>query len=140
MRALIVDDSPTARALARVALEEAADSLGLTLDVDEADGGVEALRMLATSSIEVLIVDLHMPDVHGLEVLNFWRRRLNQAVGAPLGIAVVVSTEVSDRDRQKAAELGASAFVPKPVSGPAFSAALSALLDTPPAGDGGGTP
>ncbi len=121
MRALIVDDSPTARAQARVALDEAASALGLFLDVDEADGGVEALRILATTDIEVLIVDLHMPDVHGLEVLSFWRRR------HPSGtrLAVVVSTQVSDRDRAKALEHGAVSFVDKPVSAAGISAALS---------------
>ena len=69
MHALIVDDSPTARTLARIALDEAATAAGVDFDVDEADGGIEALRVLASSDVDLLIVDLHMPGIHGLEVL-----------------------------------------------------------------------
>lgn len=121
MRALIVDDSPTARAQARLALDDAAVALGLQVDVEEAEGGVEALRILATSDVDVLIVDLHMPDVHGLEVLSFWKRR--PLDGARM--AVVVSTQVSERDRSKALEHGAVAFVDKPVSVGAITSALN---------------
>ena len=124
MRALIVDDSPTARAQARVALEEATLQLGIVLDVDEAGGGVEALRVLACEDVAVLIVDLHMPDVHGLEVLAFWRGRVRNDLAH---CAVVVSTEVSSRDREKALERGAVGFVDKPVSAAALVAALGSL-------------
>jgi CheY-like chemotaxis protein len=123
MLALIVDDSPTARAQARIALDDAASALGLVLDVEEANGGVEALRILATSEVDVLLVDLHMPDVHGLDVLSFWHRR--RPPGARL--AVVVSTQVSDRDRGKALENGAVSFIDKPVSVAAITSALSSL-------------
>ncbi len=124
MRALIVDDSPTARAQARVALEEASSALGLDVDVDEAAGGVEALRVLTSADIDLLIVDLHMPDVHGLEVLSFWRGRVKgRAAGAVC--AIVVSTEVSARDREKALEHGAVSFCDKPLSGGALTGALS---------------
>lgn len=124
MRALIVDDSPTARAQARVALEEASTTLGLDIDVDEASGGVEALRVLTSEDVDVLIVDLHMPDVHGLEVLSFWRGRV-KGRDADAVCAVVVSTEVSARDREKALEHGAVSFCDKPLSGGALAGALS---------------
>ena len=55
MRALIVDDSPTARAQARIALEEATTNLGLAVEVEEAAGGVEALRVLTSADVDVLI-------------------------------------------------------------------------------------
>lgn len=123
MRALIVDDSQAARALARAALEDAGDSLGLPLEVDEASGGVEALRLLATVGFDVVVVDLHMPDVHGLEVLNFWRKRHGEG-----GVAILMTTDVSPRDREKATDLGVGAFVSKPVTAPALAAALAPLL------------
>lgn len=127
MRALIVDDSPTARAQARVALEEASDALGLDVDVDEAAGGVEALRVLTSADVDLLIVDLHMPDVHGLEVLSFWRGRVKARTLESAVCAVVVSTEVSARDREKALEHGAVSFCDKPLSGDALAGALSSL-------------
>jgi len=120
MRALIVDDSPSARAQARAALDEAVASLDV--DVLEADGGVEALRVLASGDIDMLLVDLHMPGVHGLEVLNFWHKR-----GAPsaMRMAIVISTALSERDRSKATELGARAFVEKPVTPETLARAMA---------------
>lgn len=121
MRALIVDDSPTARAQARSALEDAQATLGLTLEVEEAGNGVEALRALASDVVDVLIVDLHMPDMTGLEVLAFWKKR---GVGTR---AVVVSTDLSSRDREKALESGAWRFLEKPVTGDVLAEALQGL-------------
>jgi CheY-like chemotaxis protein len=123
MHALIVDDSPTARTLARIALDEAATAAGVDFDVDEADGGIEALRVLASSDVDLLIVDLHMPGIHGLEVLAFWHRRGGRAFRQ----AIVVSTQVSGRDREKALELGTVHFVEKPVSSAAIAAVLASV-------------
>jgi len=125
MRALIVDDSPTARAQARSALEDAQEKLGLDFSMEEAGNGVEALRALASDVIDLLIVDLHMPDMTGLEVLAFWRKR---AAGWEGGTrALVVSTDVSSRDREKALENGAWRFLEKPVSVDAMAEALEGM-------------
>jgi CheY-like chemotaxis protein len=121
MRVLIVDDSPTARAQARAALEDAQPRLGLPMSIDEAGSGVEALRALASDVVDVLFVDLHMPDMTGLEVLAFWRAR-----GAGKR-AVVVSTDVSSRDREKALESGAWRFLEKPVTVDDVAEALAGL-------------
>jgi CheY-like chemotaxis protein len=122
MRVLIVDDSPTARAQARFALEEAQHTLADDLDVTEADGGVDALRQLATADVDLLLVDLHMPEINGLELLAFWKTRA--VAGAR---AVVMSTAVSVADREKAQAHGAVAFCEKPVSSEALVTALSTL-------------
>lgn len=121
MRALIVDDSPTARAQARSALEDAMATMGVAWDVDEAGSGVEALRVLASADVDVLIVDLHMPDMTGLEVLAFWKGRPNGRR------ALVVSTDVSSRDREKALDGGAHKFLEKPVTAEALAEALAGL-------------
>ncbi len=121
MRALIVDDSPTARAQACAALEDAQERLGLAFEVEEAGNGVEALRALASEVVDLLIVDLHMPDMTGLEVLAFWRTR---GTGKR---AVVVSTDVSSRDKDKALESGAWRFLEKPVTVDALAEALEGL-------------
>lgn len=121
LQALIVDDSPAARAIARSALEEAAAALGLAIDVEEAGSGVEALRLLAAGPQAVVLVDLHMPDMTGLEVLSFWRQRGGGQR------AFIVSTDVSDRDRAKARELGAHGFLEKPVTVAVLTEALRGL-------------
>jgi two-component system chemotaxis response regulator CheY len=121
MRVLIVDDSATARAQARFAVEEAGLG-GRALVVAEADDGVDALRQLAGDDVDLLVVDLHMPTLSGLELLAFWRQRARADARA-----VVVSTDVSPHDRAKAAAHGRVAFCEKPVSPEALRAALAAL-------------
>jgi two-component system, chemotaxis family, chemotaxis protein CheY len=111
MRVLIVDDSSAARAQARAAVGAAADGIGVEeLSITEANSGVAALRELATSTFELLVVDLHMPDVHGLDVLHFWQRSPSAT-----GKAVMVSTAVASGDAERVAR-GGAAFLEKPLT------------------------
>jgi CheY-like chemotaxis protein len=130
MRALIVDDSPSAREQARSALEDAMEALGLSFPVVVAQNGVEALKVLASHDVTLLVVDLHMPDITGLEVLSFWSKRPSSQQRR----ALVVTTEVSPRDREKILGAGAHAFLEKPVSSEAMREALAGLVPE------GGTP
>ena len=114
MRALVVDDSNAARETAKVALEDAMEELGLDFPIDVANGGVEALKILAQQTITVLIVDLHMPDIHGLEVLSFWKERGGE------GLALIATTRLSDLDRDKAMAVGALASLEKPITSEAL--------------------
>jgi two-component system chemotaxis response regulator CheY len=119
MRALIVDDSLVARQTALAALEEAFHQLGIDLHIETASSGAEGLKHLASGDIGILVVDLHMPDLHGLEVLRFWAGKHPEGARA-----MVVSTQVSERDKTAAKETGAHAFLEKPVSRQAFCDAL----------------
>ncbi len=105
------------------------EALGLSFPVDVAESGVEALRILAGTEVTVLVLDLHMPDIHGLDVLSFWTQRGGGGKdgGKPAGRAVIVSTEVSPRDREKAMQSGAWGFVEKPVSSQALQQVLEGL-------------
>ena len=67
--ALIVDDSSAVRAFVRASLEDAGFAR-----VEEAETGFEALRLLASNTFDVVIVDVNMPDINGLELLAFMRR------------------------------------------------------------------
>lgn len=127
MRVLIVDDSPACRAQARHAVEVAQASISRVpgdVEVAEADGGVQALRELASTPVDLLVVDLNMPMVNGLELLSFWGRRATSG-----SRAVVVSTDVSPVDRERARAFGAVAFCDKPVSPEALVAALASIPD-----------
>jgi CheY-like chemotaxis protein len=113
MRALIVDDSAAARAQARSALDQVLAGHGALLSIDEASGGVEAMHVLTSAEIDLLIVDLHMPGIHGLDVLSFWSRRLGHRDGR----AVIMSTQVSTTDRERALQHhGVAGFIEKPVT------------------------
>ena len=103
---LIVEDSPTMRALLTTALED----LGMPVKVTEAESGFEALRSLPRESFDLIVTDINMPDINGLELVSFVRG--NAAYSAiPL---IIVSTEGSERDRDKGVGLGADAYLVKP--------------------------
>ena len=105
-RVLIVEDSATMRSLLASSLED----LGGELEVCEAASGFEALRILPRDDFDLIVTDINMPDINGLELVSFVKS--NAAYRAiPL---VIISTEGSERDRAKGLELGADAYLVKP--------------------------
>ena len=103
---LIVEDSPTMRSLLTSALED----LDLPVKVTEAESGFEALRQLPRANYDLIVTDINMPDINGLELVSFVKS--NQAYcSIPL---IIISTESSDRDREKGLSLGADAYLVKP--------------------------
>jgi len=122
---LIADDSATARAQARYALDAARAPVVVRDDepvVVEADGGVEALRQIVSGAVDLLTSELHMPRVHGLDVLSFRRTRMG-----PTGRAVVVTIGMSAVARARATADGAVAFCDKPLSPEGLVAALASM-------------
>ena len=105
-RVLVVEDSQTMREWIGAALEEGA----LPLKVDLATSGFEALRLLPRQTYDLVITDINMPDIHGLELISFIRRDPRHA-GLPL---VIVSTESGEEDRRRGLALGANAYLVKP--------------------------
>jgi len=130
MRALIVDDSPAAQSIARFALDDALAQLDILLDIISVSGGIAALREIAKGDIGLLLCDLHMPDIHGLEVLQFWKKNKPKE-----GLAFIVTTQVSIRDREKAEALGASGFLAKPLTGMGLATSLKKFRVEKPRGD-----
>jgi two-component system chemotaxis response regulator CheY len=103
---LIVEDSPTMRSLVVSALEE----LGFPVTITEAASGFEALRQLPRVEYDLIVTDVNMPDINGLELVAFVKR--NPAwQDIPL---LIISTEGSERDRVKGLALGADAYLVKP--------------------------
>ena len=103
---LVVEDSSTMRSLIASTLEE----LGVALKITEASSGFEALRVLPRGSYDLIVTDINMPDINGLELVSFVKG--NEAYcSIPL---IIISTEGSDRDREKGLSLGADAYLVKP--------------------------
>ncbi len=102
LRVLVVDDERPIRRFLR-------SSLASTYLVFEAENGEEALRMVSTNRPDVMILDLGLPDVDGLEVT----RRLREWTEMPI---IVIS--VRDREEEKVAALdaGADDYLTKPFS------------------------
>lgn len=105
-RILIVEDSATMRSLLASSLEE----LEVPVKIVEAESGFEALRFLPRDDFDLIVTDINMPDINGLELVSFIRKNEKYAQ-IPL---VIVSTEGSERDRDKGLGLGADAYMVKP--------------------------
>ena len=105
-RILIVEDSATMRSLLASSLED----LEQPTKVVEAESGFEALRFLPREDFDLVVTDTNMPDINGLELVSFIKNNEKYA-SIPL---VIVSTEGSERDREKGLELGADAYLVKP--------------------------
>jgi len=104
-RVLVVEDSTTMRSLITTMVEEIP---GFT--VIAVGNGFEALKTLPQQPIDLIITDINMPDINGLEIVHFVKNHPNYRT-IPL---VIVSTEQSEEDIRKGLSLGASAYVTKP--------------------------
>lgn len=102
---LIVEDSTTTRSLIRAVIEEIGD-----FETAEAASGFEALKMLPLQEYDLIITDINMPDINGLELISFVR---NNPRYKHLPI-IIVSTERSEEDKKRGMALGATAYVTKP--------------------------
>jgi two-component system chemotaxis response regulator CheY len=117
-RVLIIDDSSATRAYVRAALEEMAE-----MQVSEASSGFDALRILPRERFDLLVVDINMPNINGLELISFIRRSETHR-DTPL---LIISTEASERDRSRAMTLGANGYLAKPFTADALAAAVRDL-------------
>jgi two-component system chemotaxis response regulator CheY len=124
-RILVVEDSPAMRAFIRAALEQAPipPSSG-DVEVVEATSGFDALRLLPRGPYDLVITDINMPDINGLEVIKFVRESEHLKTVA----VMIISTQSSERDRQRGLALGADGFLAKPFSPEALRHAVASSL------------
>jgi two-component system chemotaxis response regulator CheY len=102
---LIVDDSATIRKMVRASLRP----LG-SAEFVEASSGLEAIEQIALGAIALMILDLNMPDLHGLDVLKFVRKH-QASRDIPV---VVLTTRGDDFSRETALAAGATHYLTKP--------------------------
>jgi two-component system chemotaxis response regulator CheY len=105
-RILIVEDSATMRSLLASTLED----LGIPVKITSVESGFEALKILPREQFDLVVTDINMPDINGLELVSFVKNN-ERYRSIPL---VIVSTESSERDRDKGMGLGADAYLFKP--------------------------
>jgi two-component system KDP operon response regulator KdpE len=111
--ALIIDDEVQIRRLLRVVLE------GENYQVHEAETGQQGLKEIATRKPGVILLDLGLPDLEGLEVL----KRLREWSEAPV---IVLTVRDDVREKVSALDSGADDYVTKPFSTPELLARLRA--------------
>ena len=116
---LVVDDSSTTRSLISSHLSEVGD-----FDILEAATGFEALKVLPSAKIELIITDINMPDINGLELISFLRENANYR-DIP---TIIISTEDSEEDRKRGMELGAEEYLVKPFTVQQLQEAVEKVL------------
>lgn len=117
---LIVEDSTTTRSLIRAVIEELGD-----FDIVEAPTGFDALKLLPTQDFDLVVTDINMPDINGLELINFVRSNQRYS-NIPL---IIVTTERSEEDKKRGMALGATAYVTKPFKSPELQDIVRKVLN-----------
>ena len=116
---LIVDDSATIRKMVRSSLRQLADA-----EFVEAGNGLEAIEQIALGAVSLIILDLNMPDMHGVDVLKFLRRHQGWS-DVPV---VVLTTRGDETSRETAIAAGASEYMTKPFAPQVLLEAARSLL------------
>lgn len=119
---LIVDDSPTMRRMVAAALAPLAETRFI-----EAGTGLQAIEMLAVEPVQMILLDLSMPDMHGIEVLQFLRAHA-QYRQLPV---IVLTTRGDAITRDTAVSAGASLYMTKPFAPAALLEAVTRVLGSP---------
>lgn len=115
---LTVDDSPSIRQMIKVVLEPAGHS------VVEAGDGAQGLAKAQSSKLDLVITDLNMPVMNGLELIRALRK-LPSLVGIPI---VFLTTESNDGVKQEAKSAGATGWITKPFKPEQLLAVVSKLV------------
>ena len=114
-RILTVDDDPQIRRVMRVTLT------GQSYEVDDAKSGEEALEKLREARFDLVLLDMNMPGMTGLETCR--------AIRAQSEIAIIMLTvRDSEEDKVEALDAGADDYVTKPYNAPELLARIRAAL------------
>lgn len=119
MKILVVDDSATVRAMLRRALQDLS-----TVEVAEATNGLEALTEIARHRFDLVILDVNMPAMNGLDVLEAIR---SSPAHTALPV-VVLTSERSDTVVRRLVELGLTDYLSKPLSYSSLAERLATII------------
>jgi two-component system, chemotaxis family, chemotaxis protein CheY len=117
---LVVDDSKVMRDMVVACLRGISDAR-----FTQAASGLEAIERLSLGRFDLVVLDLNMPDISGIEVLEFVRAQDNLK-SLPI---VVVTTRGDEASRASALAAGATLFMTKPFTPEAIVSEAQRLLD-----------
>ena len=103
-KVLTVDDSATIRQALNVALA------GAGYEVVEATDGIDALRKLAVDKVDMVVTDLNMPNMNGVDLI----REIRNRPGNRFTPIVMLTTESEHKKKQEGKAAGASGWIVKP--------------------------
>jgi len=118
---LVVDDSKVMRDMVIACLRPVPDAA-----FTQATTGLEAIERMSLARFDLMVLDLNMPDIGGIEVLEFVRAQ-DQLRGLPI---IVVTTRGDEASRQRALDAGATRFMTKPFTPEGLLTEVRALLAT----------
>jgi two-component system, chemotaxis family, chemotaxis protein CheY len=121
---LVVDDSKVMRDMIVACLRPEPD-----LTYGHAASGLEAIEKLSLKHFDLLVLDLNMPDIGGIEVLEFVRGQ-DRLQRLPI---IIVTTRGDEASRARALGAGANRFMTKPFAPEALLGEVRALLADAPA-------
>jgi two-component system chemotaxis response regulator CheY len=116
---LIIEDSPTMRQLIRFALNRIPGA-----EVIEASDGVDGLKKLSSSKVDLILTDINMPIMDGLKLVNLVRSN-DSYKDIPI---VIITTEGAQEDKERAMALGADAYITKPIQATSLLSTVKELL------------
>jgi two-component system chemotaxis response regulator CheY len=116
---LVVDDSKVMRDMIVACLRAIAGTSFV-----HASSGLEAIERLSLSPFDLMVLDLNMPDIGGIEVLEFVRK---QDTLRELPV-LIVTTRGDDQSRERMLQAGANAFLAKPFTPDSIIAEVRAIL------------
>lgn len=116
---LVVDDSKVMRDMVIACLRPEPDTV-----FTHAASGLEAIEKLSLKRYDAVVLDLNMPDIGGIEVVEFIRGQ-DQLRGLPI---IVVTTRGDEASRERALGAGATRFMTKPFAPETILAEVRSLL------------
>ncbi len=121
MDVLIVDDSAAIRKILQRVLRQTEMPIG---NIHEAGDGVEALAMLSANKVGLVLSDINMPNMDGLEFLSKLKA---DAANKDLPV-IMITTEGNQNKVMEAVNLGASGYVRKPFTTEQIKEKLTGLI------------
>jgi two-component system chemotaxis response regulator CheY len=116
---LIADDSPTMRSMLVSTIEMLGD-----YRIVEASSGFDVLCLLPRERVDLILTDINMPGINGLELISYLRNNSNYR-SIPV---FIISTEGSQEDIRKGRLLGANEHLIKPFDPTCLQALISSYL------------
>jgi two-component system chemotaxis response regulator CheY len=126
LRVLVVDDSPAARLLISDAVISSGRRQGRQAVITEAADAFEALRLLPRQPFDLVLTDVNMPSLSGLELIRLIRARPEQRA-LPV---IAISTERQPDDIRLARSAGADGYLAKPFEAETLDRLLTEVLES----------
>jgi two-component system chemotaxis response regulator CheY len=119
---LVVDDSKVMRDMIVACLRPRVDFAFV-----HASSGLEAIERLSLRPVDLVVLDLNMPDIGGIEVLEFVRGQ-DKLSSLPI---IVLTTRGDEASRARSLEAGATRFMTKPFTPETILAEVESVLALP---------